>query len=179
MGVLCVWSWWMCIPIVSIYVHVGGGGWTIGGATEPAGHDHAQWQHRSFQGDSLSISERFGQDRKLYEEVMRTWCFTAKDLNWSLHHGQQVWRMIKISITFQPQGQRMILSDCEVGGVTSVGGRLKLPLMLSEHWMISPLCSKTVFTAWIWRFHLTALALGCLCATTLSSILVLLGDLEK
>ena len=108
--------------ILSFIVQVGGGASQKGGATEPAGHDLAPWQHRSFQGDSLCIPERFGRDRKLYEEVMRTWCFTAKDLNWPLHCGQQVWRRIKILITFHLQSQRMILSDCEATGVTSVGG---------------------------------------------------------
>ena len=122
MGFLCVWSWWMCIPIFVLLCASRRRGITIGGTTEPAGHDYAQWQHRSFQDNSLWNPERFGRDRKLYEEVMRTWCFAAKDLNWPLHCGQQVWCRIKISITFHLQGQRMILSDCEVDGVKSVRG---------------------------------------------------------
>ncbi len=52
-------------------------------------------------------------------------------------------------------------------------------LMVSEHWRRSSLCSNTVFTAWLWKFHLTVLALVSLCATTLSSTLVLLGYFEK
>ena len=113
-------SWWMCVPIFVLLCTSRRQGITIGGATEPTRHDHAPLQHRSHQGDSLCILERFGQDRELYEEVMRTWCFTAKDLNWPLHHGQQVWCRIKFLITFHLQGQRIILSDCEATGVTSV-----------------------------------------------------------
>ena len=122
MGFLCVWSWWMCVPIFVLLCTSGRRGITIGGATEPTTHGHAPWQHRSHQGVSLCIPERFGRDRKSYEVIMRTWCFTAKDLNWPLHRGQQVWHRVKISITFHLQGQRIILSDFEVGGVTSVGG---------------------------------------------------------
>ena len=120
-GFLCVWSWWMCVPNFALLCACRRRGITIGGATEPAGHGHAPWQHKSLQGVYLYIPERFDRDRKLYE-VMRTWCFMAKDLNWPIHCGQQVWLRIKILITFHLQGQRMILSDCEATGVTSVGG---------------------------------------------------------
>ena len=58
---------------------------------------------------------------ELYVEVTRTWCFTAKDWNWP-HHGQQVWRRGKLLTGFHLQGLKMILSDCEVCCVKSVGG---------------------------------------------------------
>ena len=51
--------------------------------------------------------------------------------------------------------------------------------MVSKHWMMSHLCSNTVLTAWIWKFHLTVLSLGSLSATTLSRTLVLMGDHKK
>ena len=78
--------------------------------------------YRCIQGESLYIPEKFGRDRKLYVEVRRTWCFTAKDFNWPHHHSQQVWRRRKLFIIFHLQGQTMILTDCEVCGVESVGG---------------------------------------------------------
>ena len=52
--------------------------------------------HRSIQGNSLSISERFGRDRKLCEEVIRTQCFTTKDFYGGHRHGQKVWHRTKI-----------------------------------------------------------------------------------
>ena len=78
--------------------------------------------YRYIQGDSLYIPERFGRDRKLYEEVMRTWCFKMKDINGRHRHGQQVWDRIKIFLTCHRQCLRSILTDCEVCGVESVGG---------------------------------------------------------
>ena len=64
--------------------------------------------HRSIQGNSLYIPERFGRDSKLYKEVMRTWCFMAK-----------------IFLACHWHGPRSILTDCEVCGVQSVTGRCK------------------------------------------------------
>ena len=78
--------------------------------------------HRYIQGDSLYIPERFGVEGELYVEVTRTWCFMAKDLNWPHHHGQQVWCRRKLLTGFHLQGLRMILTDCEVCCVKSVGG---------------------------------------------------------
>ena len=123
MGFLCIQSWWMCEPNFILLWASRRWGITIGGATEPAGHDHAQWHHRSIQGDSLYLPERFGWDRKSYEEVMRTWCFMTKVFCGGYHHGQQVWRRIKIFLACHWHSLRSILSDCEVGGVQSVGGR--------------------------------------------------------
>ena len=121
MGFLCVCSWWMCTPTFVRVCASRRQGIKLGGATEPAGHDHPQWQHRSMQGDSLYIPERFGQDRKSYEEVMRTWCFTTKDFNGRHRHIQQVWRRIKILLACHWHSLRSIVSDCEVGGVQAVG----------------------------------------------------------
>ena len=84
--------------------------------------DDTVLMHRYIQGDSLYIPERFGVEGELYVEVTRTWCFMAKDLNWPHHHGQQVWCRRKLLTGFHLQGLRMILTDCEVCCVKSVGG---------------------------------------------------------
>ena len=89
MGLLCVQSWWMCVPNFVLLCASRRRGITIGGATEPAGHDHAQWQHRSIQGYSLYLPEIFGWAGKSYEEVMRTWC--RRILMAGTAHGRQ-WR---------------------------------------------------------------------------------------
>ena len=39
-----VWSWGICIPNFVLLHTCGRWGWTIGGATEPTGHDHAKGQ---------------------------------------------------------------------------------------------------------------------------------------
>ena len=38
--------WWICVPNFVLLCTCGRCGWTIGGATEPTCHDHAQWQCR-------------------------------------------------------------------------------------------------------------------------------------
>ena len=64
-------------------------------------------------------------------DITKYWCTDifratpstlAKDLNGRHSHGQQVWRRRKLFIKFHLQGQTMILTDCEVCGVESVGG---------------------------------------------------------
>ena len=54
---------------------------------------------------------------------MRTWCFMTKDFNGGHHHGQQVWRRIKIFLACHWHGPRSTLTDCKVCGGQSVGGR--------------------------------------------------------
>ena len=110
MRVFCVSSYDKCAQWISfLYVHVGGGvlhydvfcltswgsGWHYGYDTD--------LMHRCIQGNSLYIPERFGVEGELYVEVTRTWCSMAKDWNWLHRHNQQVWRRIKISITFHLQ----------------------------------------------------------------------------
>ena len=46
--------------------------------------------YRCIQGNTLYMCDQFGVDHKLYVEVIRTWCFTAKHLNGLQHHGHQV-----------------------------------------------------------------------------------------
>ena len=67
--------------------------------------------------DILYTYEQFGVDRKLYVEVMMTWCLTAKEVNCFHRHAHQVWQNVKISITFDLQGMKMMLSECEDCGV--------------------------------------------------------------
>ena len=64
-------------------------------------YDDTVLMNRYIQGDSLYIPERFGVEGELY---VCNWsyedCFTAKDLNWPHHHGQQVWRRRKLLSDF-------------------------------------------------------------------------------
>ena len=89
---------------------------------------------------------RFGWDRKLYEEVMRTWCVTAEDFKGGHHHGQQVWCRIKIFLACHWHSLRSILSDCEVCGVQSVGGdNLSMRICNILKW-----CSKSKWPTLYW-----------------------------
>ena len=48
-------------------------------------------------------------------------CFMAKDLNGPHRPAHQVWRSKKISITFDLQGMRMMLSECQDCGIWALG----------------------------------------------------------
>ena len=74
------------------------------------------------QGDIVYMCDEFGSHRKLYVEVIRTWCFMARHENGPHHDTHHVWRRRKLLITFHVQGLRIILSELEVCGVQSVGG---------------------------------------------------------
>ena len=50
-------------------------------------------------------------------------CFMTKDFNGGHRHYQQVWRRIKIFLACLWHGLMIILTDCEVCGVQSVGER--------------------------------------------------------
>ena len=65
---------------------------------------------RRIQGNTVYIYVHFGVDGKLYVEVIKTWCFTAKEKKSFHRHVHQVWRSGKIFITFHLQGMKMILS---------------------------------------------------------------------
>ena len=78
--------------------------------------------HRSMQGDTLCIPEQFGGDGKLYVEVIRTLCFMAKLENGRHCPTDQIWHRWKLLISFHLQGLKMILSECDISGVKSVGG---------------------------------------------------------
>ena len=66
---------------------------------------------------SLYIPESFGVHGELDAEVTLTRCFMAKDLNGPHRPTHQVCRSKKISITFDLQGMRMMLSECQDCGV--------------------------------------------------------------
>ncbi|KAJ8004240.1 hypothetical protein DPEC_G00156760 [Dallia pectoralis] len=63
--------------------------------------------------------------------------------------------------------------------LTVGGSKFPESLMVWKHIRRSSLCSYTVFTARLWKFHRVVEALGSLCATIWSSTVVRLGDLEK
>ena len=73
--------------------------------------------HSCIRRDIIYTYEQFGVDRKLYVEVIKTWCFTAKEGNGFHCHAHQVWQNGKISIAFDLQGMKMMLSECEDCGV--------------------------------------------------------------
>ena len=102
--------------------------------------------HRHNQGKNLYMYVEFGVDGELYDEVRGTWCFVAKSLNGWHHHGQLVWRRIKLFITFNLQDQTMILTDCEVCCVKSVGGcRYSTRIGNISKWR-----QKSKWTTWYW-----------------------------
>ena len=76
---------------------------------------------RRIRGDTVDMYMHFGVDGKLYVEVIKTWCFMAKEKNGFHRHAHQTWRSRKISITFHLQGMKMILSECEDCGVWALG----------------------------------------------------------
>ena len=63
--------------------------------------------------------------------------------------------------------------------LTVAGSKFPESLMVWKHLKRSSLCSYTVLTARLWKFHRVGEALGSLCATTWSSTVVHLGGPEK
>ena len=72
---------------------------------------------RRIQGDTIFMYVKFGIDGKLYVEVIKPWCFKAKENNGFHCPAHQVWRSWKISIAVDLQGMKMILRECEDCGV--------------------------------------------------------------
>ena len=58
---LCVCSWWICVPNFVRPSACGRQGRTLGGATESAGHDHAQWQCRIVIFEGFDVYSKFGE----------------------------------------------------------------------------------------------------------------------
>ena len=55
---------------------------------------------RHIRGNTVFMCVRFGVDGKLYVEVVKTWCFKAKEKNGFHHHTHQVWRIQKLWTAF-------------------------------------------------------------------------------
>ena len=49
---------------------------------------------RRIRGDTIYMYVQFGVDGKLYVEVIKTWCYRAKEKNGFHRHTHQVWRML-------------------------------------------------------------------------------------
>ena len=95
--------------------------WILVSSRQGYGYDTVL-MHGGIQGDIVYMCDEFGVHGKLHVEVIRTWCFMAKHDNVPHHDTHHIWHRWKLLITFQLQGLRMILIECEVCGVESVGG---------------------------------------------------------
>ena len=72
--------------------------------------------------NTLYTYVQFGVDGNLYVEVTKPWCLTAKEKKIFYRHSHHAWCSWKISITFDLQGMKMMLSECEDCAVKALGG---------------------------------------------------------